>query len=681
MATSPMVGGADPAILKSLEAQTPSVARTSPATVNAVTGAETSTGGTVSRGLVPQVSGGTVTYNQATQATAGNSVTVTSSTSNDPGDVVTIYTSPKAVSVSSVNQTVNSYKVNNYAGNEYTDSDVANYLPTFTGNVGAGNVNVTGGVYTYNLSSTGLTSLTNLNVSATANLGNVANVIIRGGSNGQVLTTNGSNVLSWTTVSGGNSSYGNTDVANYLPTFTGNIGANVVSANLFVGSGANLTNIAGANVGGFVPNANVANTAFAVAAANVSGLGNIATINLTGSTSNVLYGNGVFAAVAGSNSSQISNGNSNVSIPTSNDNVYITTNNGTSKQWIFNKDGSLVNPGNVDIYGGINFPQQVSSLNWSTYNIELSQYGRINTNVDFFANANTIGALYLKGDGSNISNIAGANVSGLGNIATINLDGNVSNLITGTGTFVAIPTVPSVGNIATINLDGNVSNLLTGTGTFVAIPTVSVYGDSNVVTLLGAFGSNTIVTTGNANVGNLGTATAIITTGNITTINGGLLQNGNSNITITSNGNISIQAAGSNVELVVTSTGANVTGTLTSTGKIGYASGSTVTQTTNRGTGVTINTLAGTIITTSAAMAVSEIDTFSVTNSSVDPTSDIVLAQIVSPNQGTYNCIATPAVIGGFNPGFFLNIVNISGFTTSDETITIRFMVIKAPNA
>jgi len=651
MATSPMVGGADPAILKSLEAQTPSVARTSPATVNAVTGSETSTGGTVSRGIVPQVSGGTVTYNQATQATTGNSVTVTSSTSNDPGDVVTIYTSPKAVSVSSVNQTVNSYKVNNYAGNEYTDSDVANYLPTFTGNVGAGNVNVTGGVYTYNLSSTGLTSLTNLNVSATANLGNVANVIIRGGSNGQVLTTNGSNVLSWTTVSGGNSSYGNTDVANYLPTFTGNIGANIVTATLFVGSGANLTNIAGANVGGFVPNANVANTAFAVAAANVSGLGNIATINLTGSTSNVLYGNGAFAAVVGSNSSQISNGNSNVSVPTSNDNVYITTNNGTSKQWIFNTDGSLRTPGNVDIYGTINFPQQVSNINWSTYNIELSQYGRINTNVDFFANANVIGAQYLKGDGSNISNIAGANVSGLGNIATINLDGNVSNLITGTGTFVAIPTV-------------------------------SVYGDSNVVTLLGAFGSNTIVTTGNANVGNLGTATAIITTGNITTINSGLLQNGNSNITITANGNVSIQAAGSNVELVVTSTGANVTGTLTSTGKIGYASGSTVTQTTNRGNGVSINALAGTIITTSATMTANQIDTFSVLNSSVDPNNDIVLVQIVSPNFGVYNCIASPsATIGGSSNGFYINIVNISGFTTSSDAITIRFMVIKAPNA
>jgi hypothetical protein len=140
---------------------------------------------------------------------------------------------------------------------------------------------------------------------------------------------------------------------------------------------------------------------------------------------------------------------------------------------------------------------------------------------------------------------------------------------------------------------------------------------------------------------------------------------------------------GNTINVTGNVTGGNIStgGTLTATGKIGYASGSTVTQLTSRGTGVIINTLAGTIITTSAAMVATEIDTFSVTNSSVDPNSDIVLAQIVSPNQGTYNCIANPATIGGFNPGFFLNIVNISGFTTSDETITIRFMIIKAPNA
>jgi len=227
MATSPMVGGADPAILKSLETQTPSVARTAPATVSATTGSATSNGSSVSRGLTPQVSGGTVTYNQATQATAGNSVTVTSSTSNDPADVVTIYTSPKAVSVSSVNQTVNTYKVNNYAGNEYTDSNVANYLPTFTGNVGAGNVNVTGTVYANGLSSTGLASLTTLNVSTTANLGAVGNVRITGGTNGYVLSTNGSGNLSWVAQSGGGGN-GSPGGSNTQIQFndSGNFGAN-----------------------------------------------------------------------------------------------------------------------------------------------------------------------------------------------------------------------------------------------------------------------------------------------------------------------------------------------------------------------------------------------------------------------------------------------------------------------
>jgi hypothetical protein len=190
--------------------------------------------------------------------------------------------------------------------------------------------------------------------------------------------------------------------------------------------------------------------------------------------------------------------------------------------------------------------------------------------------------------------------------------------------------------------------------------------------------------TGNIAGGNISTTGAVtanianITTGNITTINSGLLQNGNSNITITSNGNVSIQAAGSNVELVVTSTGANVTGTLTSTGKIGYASGSTVTQTSNRGNGVNINALAGTIVTVSASMTAGEIGAFSVTNNQVDTNNDIVLVQVVSPNLGNYNVIANPnSGIGGF----YVTLQNISGFPISTEAVTIRFMVIKAPNA
>ena len=86
-----------------------------------------------------------------------------------------------------------------------------------------------------NFDSARLGSLTVVGQSA---LGAVANVRITGGSNGQVLTTNGNGGLSWTTTA---SSYGDSNVANYLPTHTGNISGNVISASSISISGtANL---------------------------------------------------------------------------------------------------------------------------------------------------------------------------------------------------------------------------------------------------------------------------------------------------------------------------------------------------------------------------------------------------------------------------------------------------------
>jgi hypothetical protein len=93
-------------------------------------------------------------------------------------------------------------------GSNYSNSNVAAYLPTFTGNVGAGNVNVTGTVYANGISSTGLASLTTLNVSATANLGSASNIKITGGSNGYFLQTDGTGNLSWQEAAGGNGNPG-----------------------------------------------------------------------------------------------------------------------------------------------------------------------------------------------------------------------------------------------------------------------------------------------------------------------------------------------------------------------------------------------------------------------------------------------------------------------------------------
>jgi hypothetical protein len=137
-------------------------------------------------------------------------------------------------------------------------------------------------------------------------------------------------------------------------------------------------------------------------------------------------------------------------------------------------------------------------------------------------------------------------------------------------------------------------------------------------------------------------------------------------------------ASGANITANLTAGNISTGGTLTSTGKFGYASGSTVTQTSNRGNGVNINALAGTIVTVSASMTAGEIGAFSVTNNQVDTNNDIVLVQVVSPNLGNYNVIANPnSGIGGF----YLTLQNISGFPISPEAVTIRFMVIKAPNA
>ena len=489
MATSPTVGGADPAILKSLETQTPSVARTAPATVNASTGTATSSGSSVSRGLTPQVSGGTVTYNQATQATAGNSVTVTSSTSNDPGDVVTIYTSPKAVSVSAINQTVNTYKVNNYAGNEYTDSNVAAYLPTYTGNVGASNVNVTDTIYTNDLSSTGLASLTTLNVAATTNLGAVGNVTITGGTNGQVLTTNGSNVLSWTTVAGG--SYSNSNVAAYLPTYTGNVGGNVVTANLFSGNGSSLTNlpitedttgvdkfvlisdgnlkysgsvmitpdtgnivtlgkinsgniiangnvtanyfigngsslnsIAGANVSGFVPNANIANTAFSIAGANVTGtVGNANLsqyLNVSDVNNNFSY-HVVLSAGSGDKSLHID----------ADDNLQYNPADGTLTATRVDATYFVGNLNFANGYLASNLVGSASNIVNGNSNVSIST---ANGNITLSA-VGTANVLVITGTGANITGTA--NVSGTANVGDLNAVGIVKTGVFATANIPA----------------------------------------------------------------------------------------------------------------------------------------------------------------------------------------------------------------------------------------------------
>ena len=104
----------------------------------------------------------------------------------------------------------------------------------------------TSGNYTVNgMNVSANLSVANLTVTTSSNLGAVGNVIITGGSNGQYLQTNGSGVLTWSTVNSGstsNISNGNSNVN--IPAINGNVNISAVgNANILVitGTGANIT--------------------------------------------------------------------------------------------------------------------------------------------------------------------------------------------------------------------------------------------------------------------------------------------------------------------------------------------------------------------------------------------------------------------------------------------------------
>ena len=196
----------------------------------------------------------------------------------------------------------------------------------------------------------------------------------------------------------------------------------------------------------------------------------------------------------------------------------------------------------------------------------LSVSGNITTgNLD---GANSITANYFIGSGNNLSNIQGANVTGAVTYAS-------------TANSVALANVSGAGNIASINLDGSTSNVLYGNGVFA--PTAAAYGNSNVATFLASYGSNTITTTGNISGGNIITGGIVSATGNITAPffigNGSQLTgisvgagsqiiNGNSSVTVAANGNVSMSVAGTSNVVVVTDTQFNVAGNLSASGNI-----------------------------------------------------------------------------------------------------------------
>ena len=154
---------------------------------------------------------------------------------------------------------------------------------------------------------------------------------------------------------------------------------------------------------------------------------------------------------------------------------------GTFKQVILGNDGTINASGNITAPYFIGNGSQltgivansVANANFANFagtafNVNASNITGTVANANYSAYAGQANTANLATYATTANSVAGSNVSG--EVANANY-ASYSNLAN-TANSVAVGNVSGIGNIAVINLDGNVSNLLTGNGTFVAIPTV-----------------------------------------------------------------------------------------------------------------------------------------------------------------------------------------------------------------
>lgn len=283
-----------------------------------------------------------------------------------------------------------------------------------------------------------------------ANLGNVANITISGGSNGYVLRTDGAGNLSWTAQTGGGGGTpggSNTQVQfndggafGASANFTFNKSTNTLSATNVTGNGSGLTAITGANVTGTVANANYSTTSGSSTTAatvtvnaqpNITSVGTLSSLSVTG---NLTAGNLI---------GTLANGNSNVLIAAANGNVTVTAVGNTT----LTVTGTGVNIfGTANITGNANVGNIGATAGVFTGNVSANN----------FTGANLVSANFLTGT---LTTAAQPNITALGTLSNLTSNGTIN--------FTNASNV-TLGNAANLRITGgsNGFSLLTnGSGT------------------------------------------------------------------------------------------------------------------------------------------------------------------------------------------------------------------------
>ena len=208
---------------------------------------------------------------------------------------------------------------------DFTYNNIGTKLLTVNGNITTANLNVSNTVTASRLISNVSTGTAPLTVSSTTKVANL-NVDLLDGYD--TATTSTANTIA---VRDTNAS---------------------LTANIFIGNGSSLTSLNGANVTGQVPNALVAGTVYTNAQPNITSVGTLTSLGVTGNitsgnanlgnavTANYFLGNGSLLSGLPSGSG-VSNGTSNIAIPVANGNVNVSVN-GSPNIFVVSASGANV---------------------------------------------------------------------------------------------------------------------------------------------------------------------------------------------------------------------------------------------------------------------------------------------------------------------------------------------------
>lgn len=545
-----------------------------------------------------------------------------------------------------------------------------------------------------------LTKYSPIELSGNVTIANVEDFHIGGGNNGYFLQTNGNGVLVWSAVpSSSNSAIaGSTNQLQYnnagsfnasanLQFFAANntldINGNVKSANLSVNVYAEFSNalftgnVTVGNANGTIQNAFIL---LGDANANVSniglGSGQIFADRITVQQANVnanIISNTITAntLLRAANSLQVNDGSGS----------------NTAGILIVGNSNVVANAAGITLTGYVNAQGNITGNVFTGNILNISTSANIdnviiaNSNIEA-ANITSNGGVFT-GNGSGLSAISASNLSS-GTVPSGRLSGSYGISVTSANTAATVttaaqPNITSVGTLTSLNVGD-----ITSTGE-VSANTLDISNGANVTGTLAVTGNATV----SSNVTILGNVTAssatfvntVIATTFIGNFVSPIIQQGNSNILVQSNGDIRMTSNGQADILVIQSNG------LTSTTTIANNLSVIQTVTANNFSGPLSNGTSNVSVASNANIVLTangnNIANFTSTSANIfgnlTVTSNITAGALIAPLANGNSNVSIPAVNGNVNISAIgvANVlvvsntgVNVSGILTSSGNLT-----------